>query len=142
MHARGIAHLDVEPGSVLLTADPAAPADALAAMRLQLCDFGSARRIQSAPQVSFCGNVQFVAPGTAVRHTSDSGGGLTWRADTEMLLGKAFFGPECDVWSAGVTLYVMLTGNLWVDMYAAVVEDFYQEPTASAGALQPMFFHL
>lgn len=63
-------------------------------VELKLADFGFARRFDTKnPDVSMktkCGTPAFVPP--------------------ELVLGKRY-GPQCDIWSAGCTLFMLLSGR-------------------------------
>lgn len=103
-HSHLIAHRDLKPENVLLQwphqvngNNRLSPLRRHAFMRaeaaeVRLADFGLATRFQPcfSLQQTFCGSPAYAAP--------------------EMVLRKSYIGPEVDVWSLGVTLYVMLTG--------------------------------
>lgn len=87
LHDRGIAHRDIKPENLLLM-------DEHSDTQLKLADFGFARRFdQNDPDASMktkCGTPAFVPP--------------------ELVLGRRY-GPKCDVWSAGCTLFMLLSGR-------------------------------
>jgi len=84
-HARFVVHRDLKPENVLL--DPTLK-------KVKIADFGFSRTFSpgfDSLQTS-CGSLYYAAP--------------------EILEGKKYVGPEVDVWSLGVILYVMLTGEM------------------------------
>jgi serine/threonine-protein kinase SRK2 len=83
-HAKGVAHRDLKLENTLL--------DGGAVPRLKICDFGYSKNslIDSDPK-STVGTPAYIAP--------------------EVLDRKAYDGKSADVWSCGVTLYVMLCGR-------------------------------
>jgi calcium-dependent protein kinase len=82
MHSRGIAHRDLKPENVLLLKTDGV---------VKVSDFGSAARFD--PRRPLC----FFRPvGTA------------YYSAPEVFRGR--YGPQCDLWSAGVLLYIMLSG--------------------------------
>ncbi|KAL7552589.1 hypothetical protein ACHAWF_015831 [Thalassiosira exigua] len=87
LHERGIAHRDIKPENLLLM-------DYESDTQLKLADFGFARRFDlNNPDGSMktkCGTPAFVPP--------------------ELVLGRRY-GPKCDVWSAGCTLFMLLSGR-------------------------------
>jgi len=87
LHERGIAHRDIKPENLLLM-------DAESDTQLKLADFGFARRFdmdsQEGSMKTKCGTPAFVPP--------------------ELVLGRRY-GPKCDVWSAGCTLFMLLSGR-------------------------------
>eukprot|EP00579_Thalassiosira_antarctica_P001991 CAMPEP_0201866530 /NCGR_PEP_ID=MMETSP0902-20130614/1084_1 /ASSEMBLY_ACC=CAM_ASM_000551 /TAXON_ID=420261 /ORGANISM="Thalassiosira antarctica, Strain CCMP982" /LENGTH=748 /DNA_ID=CAMNT_0048391519 /DNA_START=56 /DNA_END=2302 /DNA_ORIENTATION=- len=87
LHERGIAHRDIKPENLLLM-------DENSDVQLKLADFGFARRFDlNDPDASMktkCGTPAFVPP--------------------ELVLGRRY-GPKCDVWSAGCTLFMLLSGR-------------------------------
>lgn len=87
LHSRGIAHRDIKPENLLLM-------DVESDTQLKLADFGFARRYDmDKPGESMktkCGTPAFVPP--------------------ELVLGRKY-GPKCDVWSAGCTLFMLLVSS-------------------------------
>ncbi|MBC9727902.1 serine/threonine-protein kinase [Streptomyces sp. TRM68367] len=83
LHERGVVHLDLKPGNVLVSASGS----------LKIGDFGLARRVS-----------------TLLRR-APTAGGTVWYLPAEVLqLREA--GPEADVYALGLTCYEMLTGRL------------------------------
>eukprot|EP00727_Mastigamoeba_balamuthi_P011463 m51a1_g694 putative ribosomal protein s6 kinase alpha-4 isoform x1 (785) ;mRNA; f:359385-363612 len=83
LHARGIAHRDLKPENILVT-DAEHPC-------AKLGDFGLAVDTTSYPMVSVAGSPCYVAP---------------------EILKLQKYTTQCDVWSLGVILFVMLSGCL------------------------------
>ncbi|KAL1743678.1 kinase-like domain-containing protein [Schizophyllum fasciatum] len=83
IHSRSVCHRDIKPENIMLDDR----------RQLKLVDFGFSARFG------------------AGRALSDSCGSPTYAAP-EIVRGAAYRGPEVDVWSAGVVLYVMLCGAL------------------------------
>ncbi len=85
MHRNGWIHRDIKCENVLL-ADPFAK-------RVLLADFGFAGRYSNTePQRVAIGSLSYAAP--------------------EICSGRAYFGPEVDIWSLGVLLYALVVGKL------------------------------
>jgi len=89
LHDRGIAHRDIKPENLLLM-------DENSDTQLKLADFGFATRFEmgvgkeEGSMSTKCGTPAFVPP--------------------ELVLGRRY-GPKCDVWSAGCTLFMLLSGR-------------------------------
>ncbi|KAI2798343.1 hypothetical protein BLOT_015003 [Blomia tropicalis] len=86
VHGKGFAHRDIKPENILLDEKS----------NIKLIDFGLAANSGSAGSLeclsTCCGSPAYVAP--------------------ELLEGRKYSGPAVDVWSTGVLLYTILTGNL------------------------------
>ena len=86
-HKRKICHRDIKPENILL---PRANDITL----IKLADFGCAKRWKKSNEMeTLCGSPQYVAP--EVVGERPSGGG---------------YGCQCDLWSCGVVLYIILGG--------------------------------
>jgi len=99
LHSIGIAHRDIKPENVLYHT-PAEDSP------IKLSDFGLAKALEgdaNHAMMSMCGTPEYLAP--------------------EVIQRKGY-GMECDVWSAGVILYIMLCG----------------EPPFDQGAPMPLLF--
>ncbi|WOG94132.1 hypothetical protein DCAR_0313425 [Daucus carota subsp. sativus] len=82
-HAMQVSHGDLKLANILLDGSPAG--------RLKICDFGfsTSNLLHSRPK-SIAGTLRYIAP--------------------EVLSGREYDGKLADVWSCGVTSYVMLVG--------------------------------
>ncbi|KAG2236218.1 hypothetical protein INT48_008578 [Thamnidium elegans] len=86
-HARNICHRDLKPENILLDQDEKS---------IKIADFGMATMQSSnALLKTSCGSPHYVSP--------------------EIIRGIPYYGPSADVWSAGIILYILLTGNLPFD---------------------------
>jgi carbon catabolite-derepressing protein kinase len=82
-HKLKIVHRDLKPENVLLDDD----------LNVKIADFGLSNRIEDGDFLkTSCGSPNYAAP--------------------EVIRGGLYTGPEIDVWSCGVILYVMLCGRL------------------------------
>lgn len=82
-HRLKIVHRDLKPENVLLDGD----------LNVKIADFGLSNEIKDGDFLkTSCGSPNYAAP--------------------EVIRGGLYTGPEIDVWSCGVILYVMLCGRL------------------------------
>ncbi|KAI9483278.1 MAG: kinase-like domain-containing protein [Benjaminiella poitrasii] len=86
-HAHHICHRDLKPENILLDEEK---------KKIKIADFGMA----------------VMQPATKLLKTSC---GSPHYASPEIVRGIPYYGPAADVWSAGVILYVLLTGRLPFD---------------------------
>ncbi|GKZ01124.1 hypothetical protein MPSEU_001064000 [Mayamaea pseudoterrestris] len=98
LQTKGVCHLDISLENLLIDDHN----------NLQLVDFGSAYRV---PYSSACnmGHVSDISDGSERRLISapDQGGDLTYLAP-EMVDRVPFDGFACDIWSAGIVLFILL----------------------------------
>ena len=85
LHSLGICHRDLKPENILLDDK----------LRIKIADFGFARFTKTNTAETSCGSPHYVAP--------------------EVIGGDVYDGRAADIWSCGVILYAMLTGNLPFD---------------------------
>eukprot|EP01066_Platyproteum_vivax_P020787 Platyproteum_vivax@DN8721_c0_g1_i1.p1 len=88
MHNQGVVHRDLKPENILLTnhSDSTTP---------KISDFGLARHLSDDSNCqTFCGTPHYFAPEVINTHWSKVSG----------------YGKSVDLWSAGVILYIMLSG--------------------------------
>ncbi|KAK4760198.1 hypothetical protein SAY87_023329 [Trapa incisa] len=117
-HRHGVAHRDIKPDNILF--------DAVCGGRLKLADFGSAASFsvgKGLTQLSgLVGTPYYVAP--------------------EVVAGRAY-GEKADVWSAGVVLYVMLSGSppfygeTAVEIFEAVLRANLRFPVRAFRSVSP-----
>jgi serine/threonine protein kinase len=121
MHACDIVHRDIKPENLLLDEW----------RNLKISDFGFAARATSGRYLKRqCGTPQYVAP--------------------EVLRGDGYIGQLVDIWSAGVTLYVFLCGQLPFAasdhdrLYELILEGKYPQPRRPEGLtdIPPAALHL
>ena len=98
-HSVGVVHRDLKPENMLFQAKTG---DA----QLMLADFGLAHVLRSPSDVitDAVGSAYFIAP--------------------EMFARK--YGPECDTWSLGVILYLLLSGTVPFGAHAKRARDVYR----------------
>ncbi|CAI5471041.1 unnamed protein product [Closterium sp. Yama58-4] len=107
-HRRGVVHRDVKPENILLLGGRGGERGDTKAPRIKLVDFGIARFFRDGEKMRDClGTPEYMAP--------------------ELLLGS--YGPEVDVWSAGVVTYVSICGHppFWA---SASMGQAYKEDAA------------
>lgn len=82
IHSKGVVHRDIKLDNILIDLKNT----------IKICDFGVSKMINSDTiMYEHCGTPAYIAP--------------------EIYLHQGYEGFQCDVWSAGVTLYYMLSGN-------------------------------
>ncbi|KAM7195454.1 hypothetical protein V8F20_007513 [Naviculisporaceae sp. PSN 640] len=111
-HRHKIVHRDLKPENLLLDDN----------LNVKIADFGLSNIMTDGNFLkTSCGSPNYAAP--------------------EVINGKLYAGPEVDVWSCGVILYVLLVGRLPFDdehipsLFAKIARGTYMVPTwMSAGA--------
>ncbi|GAB1301186.1 Putative sperm motility kinase W [Apodemus speciosus] len=108
LHQRHIAHRDIKLENILVDA----------AGNVKLCDFGMAIKVTEGQMLEdICGSLLYWAP--------------------EILARKPYNGLAVDMWSLGIVLYVLVTGNF--PYVEATTEDMYRTITT---AMCPIPYHL
>ena len=83
LHINGVSHRDLKPENILLDQDK----------NVKICDFGLSNKMKDGNFLySSCGSPNYAAP--------------------ELINGKCYNGALIDIWSSGVILYTILTGQL------------------------------
>lgn len=115
-----VVHRDLKPENILLcTSDND--------VHIKLTDFGLAKTIDEQGLRTFCGTPQYFAPEVLHRqHT---------------VAGRGRYGKEADLWSAGVILYILLSGTPPFDVQSegidAAANSTLQFPTAQWWGVSP-----
>ncbi|KAF7799302.1 hypothetical protein EIP86_010534 [Pleurotus ostreatoroseus] len=100
LHDKSISHRDLKPENILLYAPGPYP-------RIQLADFGLARKRSYEETFNVCGTVSYLPPeGILALEHKDLG----------------YVGMPADCWSAGVIMYIMISGHHPFD-YGRLAED-------------------
>lgn len=82
LHDKGYAHLDLKPENILIGKDE----------RVKLVDFGFSKQAFNNPLTKRSGSPEYISP--------------------EIIQGSPYRPNPCDIWALGVTLYLVLYGNL------------------------------
>jgi calcium/calmodulin-dependent protein kinase I len=115
LHSIGVMHRDIKPENIFLRGTQGAPEDVVT-----IGDFGFAtRRI---PSEDCVGSPQYSAPELALI-------GLQQNSRAVAPGGRPLYNEKCDIWSAGVVVFVMLSGLLPfdgatpTDVFTAVIHN-------------------
>ncbi|KAK6340244.1 Chk1 protein kinase [Orbilia blumenaviensis] len=112
IHSKGVAHRDIKPENILLDSNG----------NLKIADFGFATLFKHKGQVKkstqLVGSPPYVAP--------------------EVSGGKGYVGDQVDVWSCGVVLFVLLTGNTpWDEPTSRSPEYLQYKSTGGNATYEP-----
>ncbi|KPA84188.1 putative protein kinase [Leptomonas pyrrhocoris] len=127
LHSSGVMHRDIKPENVFLRGTQSSPADVLS-----IGDFGFATR--QIPSEDFVGSPQYSAPELALI-------GLQQNSHARAPGGRPLYNEKCDIWSAGVLVFVMLSGLLPfdgatpTDVFTAVVRNAVPYEKAAPGRI-------
>ncbi|KAG5475483.1 hypothetical protein LSCM1_03603 [Leishmania martiniquensis] len=139
LHANKVMHRDIKPENIFLRTTASGGGAAQTATTVAaIGDFGFAtRRI---PHDAFVGSPQYSAPELALVALQDRhihvGAGLPFSA-------RPLYNEKCDMWSAGVVVFVMLTGLLPFDgatpkdVFTAVVRNAIPFDKVPPGRMSP-----
>jgi len=107
IHSQGIVHRDVKPENILLVSDDEDD------LTVKLSDFGLARVLREADEDSDCfsGEASPLTPASARRSRAYSRVGSDYYAAPEMTTGNSGYDTAVDMYSLGVTLYILLSGS-------------------------------
>mmetsp|Transcript_38850 Transcript_38850/g.99720 ORF Transcript_38850/g.99720 Transcript_38850/m.99720 type:complete len:517 (-) Transcript_38850:92-1642(-) len=103
MHARGIVHRDVKIDNIFLYKSQRVE-DSLLGNEFYLGDFGFSKRCKRGLLHSYCGSPVYMAPEVVGARGAVS-------PEEAAALGRRSYTSKCDIWSAGVVLHVLLTGE-------------------------------
>jgi len=102
-HQNSVVHRDIKLQNIMLDEDG----------NIRLIDFGLSNFVEAGRfRSTFCGTPAYAPP--------------------EILLGTQYKGPEVDVWSLGVVLYSMLTGEFPFTTIAEILKGKFNEPTENS----------
>ena len=91
LHTRDICHRDLKPENILLVSQDSD-------CEIKITDFGLAKRTNQEGLKTFCGTPQYFAPEVLKRRGTVTGSGR--------------YGMSADMWSLGVVLYILLSGQV------------------------------
>ena len=119
IHSKGVVHRDIKLDNILIDLDN----------KIKICDFGVSKRIRQGDiMVEQCGTPAYIAP--------------------EILKNKGYKGFGVDIWSAGVVLYAMLSGNVPFkannvnDLHNLIMTGKYPEVTGISNVAQHLLENL
>jgi serine/threonine protein kinase len=142
LHAQGIVHRDVKPENILLLKKEEESGDRI---RVKLCDFGVARVYHHNLSSSDNSSVSETASTASDGESSPSTPGLLLanKSDPPPEGCRGSCGPAVDIFSMGVTLYILLCGfpPVFCDNVVQFPEAYWQEISEDAKDLVRAMLH-